>query len=90
MNPRGGLTLATLANLRDKRRVAAAVLFSPWTDLTLRGRGVQEKAHSDVLLDPAMLADAAKGYVGAIPLDDPRASPLFGIPSDLPPILSRQ
>lgn len=83
----GGLTLATLANLRDRRRVAAAVLFSPWTDLTLGGRSVQEKAHSDVLLDPAKLADAAKGYVGALPLDDPRASPLFGIPSNLPPIL---
>jgi acetyl esterase/lipase len=83
----GGLTLATLANVRDERRIAAAVLFSPWTDLTLGGRSVQKKAHSDVLLDPAKLADAAKGYVGALPLDDPRASPLFGIPSDLPPIL---
>jgi epsilon-lactone hydrolase len=57
----GGLTLATLANLRDRRRVAAAVLFSPWTDLTLGARSVQEKAHSDVLLDPAKLADATKG-----------------------------
>ena len=83
----GGLTLATLANLRDRRRVAAAVLLSPWTDLTLGGRSVQEKAHSDVLLDPAKLADAAKAYVGSLPLDDPRASPLFGVPRDLPPIL---
>lgn len=83
----GGLALATLANLHDRKRIAAAVVFSPWTDLTLGGRSVQEKAHSDVLLDPAKLADAAKGYVGALPLDDPRASPLFGIPSDLPPIL---
>ena len=40
-----------------------------------------------MLLDPAKLADAAKGYVGALPLSDPRASPLFAIPSDLPPIL---
>lgn len=83
----GGLALATLANLRDMRPVAAAVLFSPWTDLTLGGRSIQEKAHSDVLLDPPKLADAAKAYVGALPLDDPRASPLFGIPPDLPPIL---
>jgi epsilon-lactone hydrolase len=57
------------------------------SDMTLGGRSVQEKAHSDVLLDPAMLADTAKAYVGALPLDDPRASPLFDIPSDLPPIL---
>ena len=83
----GGLTLATLANLRDRKRVAAAVLFSPWTDLTLAGRSVQEKAQNDVLLIPANLAAAAKAYVGALPLDDPRASPLFGIPRNLPPIL---
>ena len=38
-------------------------------------------------LDPAKLADAAKSYAGILPLDDPRASPLFGIPNDLPPIL---
>lgn len=83
----GGLTLATLASLRERRRITAAVLFSPWTDLTLSGRSVQERAHRDPLLDPAKLADAAKAYVGALPLDDPRASPLFGIPSELPPIL---
>jgi epsilon-lactone hydrolase len=83
----GGLALATLANIRDGGRVAATVLFSPWTDLTLSGRSIQENAHRDVLLNHALLANAAKGYVGALPLDDPRASPLFAIPSDLPPIL---
>lgn len=83
----GGLTLATLARLRDRRRVGAAVLLSPWTDLTLGGRSVRENANTDILLDPAKLADAAKGYVGTVPLDDPRASPLFGIPRDLPPVL---
>jgi len=83
----GGLALATLANLRDRRRIAAAVTFSPWTDLTLSSASVQEKAHSDVLLEPARLAEAAKAYAGALPLDDPRGSPLFGIPSNLPPIL---
>ena len=83
----GGLTLATLANLHDRKRIAAAVVFSPWTDLTLSGRSMQEKAQSDVLLSSAQLADAAREYAGALPLDDPRASPLFGIPDDLPPIL---
>lgn len=83
----GGLALATLANIRDRGRVAAAVLFSPWTDLTLSGRSIQANAHRDVLLNQALLAIAAKGYVGRLPLDDPRASPLFGIPSGLPPIL---
>jgi epsilon-lactone hydrolase len=60
----GGLTLATLANLSPMRRIAAAVLLSPWTDLlTLGGCSVQEKTHSDLLLDPAKLAETAKGYV---------------------------
>lgn len=83
----GGLTLATLATLRASRSIASGVLFSPWTDLTLSGRSVQENALRDVLLHPARLADAARAYVGASPLDDPRASPLFGIPNDLPPLL---
>lgn len=83
----GGLDLATPANLRDRKCVAVAVLLSPWMDLTLSGRSVQEKVHSDVLLDPAKLADAAKAYIGTLLLDDRRASPLFSIPPDLPPIL---
>lgn len=83
----GGLALAALATLRASRCITSAVLFSPWTDLTLGGSSVQENALRDVLLDPAKLADAAKAYVGAVPRDDPRASPLFGIPSNLPPLL---
>lgn len=83
----GGLTLATLASLDDRKRIAAAVVFSPWTDLMLSGRSVQDKAQRELLLDSARLAEAAKGYAGALPLDDPRASPLFDIPSDLAPIL---
>lgn len=93
----GGLALATLARAvrspstlaAEHRvgRVAAAVVFSPWTDLTLSGRSLDEKASSDVLLEPALLASAAKGYIGSLPADDPRVSPLFGIPSGLPPLL---
>lgn len=83
----GGLALATLANMHDRKRIAAGVFFSPWTDLMLSGRSVRERAQREILLDSSRLAAAAKGYAGALPLDDPRASPLFGIPSDLPPIL---
>ena len=83
----GGLALATLWELPERKRVDAAVLFSPWLDLTLSGRSVQEKAGDDVLLSQATLAGAAQSYAGAFPLDDPRASPLFGTPRGLPPIL---
>jgi len=61
-----GITLTMLANLSNRRGVAAAAPFSPRKDLMLGGRSVKEKAHSDVLLDPARLADAAKGQVGAL------------------------
>lgn len=83
----GGLTLATLAARRRELHVCCAVVFSPWTDLTLSGASIREKAGVDVLLDPAMLADAARAYIGAAGASDARASPLFGIPSDLPPVL---
>lgn len=83
----GGLTLATLANLRDISRVAAAVTFSPWTDVTLSGDSIRDKAQTELLLTTANLAAAAKGYAGVFPLDDPRASPLFGVPRGLPPLL---
>ncbi|MFM0520888.1 MULTISPECIES: alpha/beta hydrolase fold domain-containing protein [Caballeronia] len=80
----GGLTLATLARVA---KVSAAVVFSPWTDLTLSGPSVRERASSDVLLDETSLREAARGYLGSAPSDDPRASPLFDIPDALPPLL---
>lgn len=83
----GGLTLATLAARRRDLQVCCAVVFSPWTDLTLSGASISDRAGADVLLDPAVLAEAARGYVGAASASDPRASPLLGIPGDLPPVL---
>ena len=83
----GGLTLATLAARRRELPVRCAVVFSPWTDLTLSGASIRDRADVDVLLDPAVLAAAASGYAGAAGASDPRASPLFGIPGDLPPVL---
>ncbi|WP_109478716.1 alpha/beta hydrolase fold domain-containing protein [Paraburkholderia sp. C35] len=80
----GGLTLATLARTRD---ACAAVVFSPWTDLTLSGASIHERAASEVLLDAGALREAARGYIGAAAKDDPRASPLLDIPNALPPLL---
>jgi acetyl esterase/lipase len=80
----GGLTLATLAKFD---RAAAAVVFSPWTDLTLSGNSIRERATRDLLLDANNLREAARGYAGPASTDDPRASPLFAIPERLPPLL---
>jgi acetyl esterase/lipase len=80
----GGLTLATLARTRN---ATAAVVFSPWTDLTFSGASMRARAARERLLNEEMLRDAARGYVGSTSADDPRATPLLGIPAHLPPLL---
>lgn len=84
----GGLSLATVMQARqDRVPVAACVVFSPWTDLSLSGASVGEHAVGDPLLDPAYLRASAAAYVGSSDLRDPRASPLFGAMGGLPPLL---
>jgi monoterpene epsilon-lactone hydrolase len=56
-------------------------------DLSLSGDSVREHAIGDPLLDPAYLRASAASYLGAAAPDDPRASPLFGVSDDLPPLL---
>jgi acetyl esterase/lipase len=85
----GGLALAALLALRDggDPLPAAAVCLSPWTDLTLSGASMQEKAALDPILDPAGLARFAALYAGSHPLDDPLISPHFADLRGLPPLL---
>ncbi|MFG1933962.1 alpha/beta hydrolase [Mycobacterium sp. NPDC048908] len=87
----GGLALATVARaVRAGLEVAAAVAFSPWTDLSLTGASVREHAVGDPLLDVAYLRASAAAYLGPAAPEDPRASPLFGVASGgdaLPPLL---
>lgn len=84
----GGLSLALAAQAgREGIDVAALVVFSPWTDLSLSGASVRAHAVGDPLLDPAYLRSSAAAYLGSAATDDPRASPLFGTPDGLPPLL---
>lgn len=80
----GGLTLATLA---QNARASAAVVFSPWTDLTLGGTSMRERASREFLLGEASLRESVRGYIGTADPRDPRASPLLATPDDLPPLL---
>jgi acetyl esterase/lipase len=80
----GGLTLATLA---QTTKPSAAVVFSPWTDLSLSGASIRERVATDLLLDEHALRAAATGYLRFAKADDARASPLFSIPDRLPPLL---
>lgn len=84
----GGLALATATQARrGGLDIAAVAVFSPWTDLSLSGASVGEYAIGDPLLDPAYLRASAAAYLGSAAVDDPRGSPLFDVPGDLPPVL---
>ena len=85
----GGLALATLYKLRDEGTTlpGAAVLVSPWTDLTLTGPSLWLNAGSDPMMNPASLPAIAHRYLAGADPRNPYASPLFGDPSGLPPTL---
>jgi epsilon-lactone hydrolase len=84
----GGMSLAATARLaRTNAAPDAVVVFSPWTDLTLSGETMRSMAISDISLDPEYLKQCALQYIGARAYDDPDASPLFGIPAKMPPVL---
>lgn len=83
----GGLSAALLIRLRDEGGAlpAAAVLVSPWTDLTQSGASFQTNAEHGP--DASYLAHWAGVYLAGA---DPRhawASPLFADLHGLPPLL---
>lgn len=85
----GGLSVATMLRARDEGvpLPAAAVLFSPWADLTCSGDTLREKAAEDVLVSAEIVAGMSSTYLAGA---DPRsvyASPIFADLSGLPPLL---
>jgi len=85
----GGLTLATLVALRDAGDPlpAGAVCISPWTDLALTGKSVQDKAQADIILNPDCLRTYANFYAGQHDYSSPLISPLYADLKGLPPLL---
>jgi monoterpene epsilon-lactone hydrolase len=81
----GGLTAALLVNLRDDARPlpAAAVVISPWCDLTGLGACSDEALATD-FLTPEVLVIFADNYAGesdrALPLCSPGTADLSGLP----------
>lgn len=82
----GGLALATALYLRQHAlgSVAALVLFSPWTDLTLSAI-TAEAVSKEVMLSAAWLADCAGRYLCGKSASNPLASPIFADLRGLPP-----
>ncbi|MGB2964780.1 MAG: alpha/beta hydrolase [Anaerolineales bacterium] len=82
----GGLGLALLQELRDKRITPfpkKTVLVSPWLDLTMSNESIQDYESKDHLLPVKGLIYAAKLYSGGEDLRNPLLSPLYGDMSNL-------
>jgi len=81
--------LAVLVALRDcgLPRPAAAVCFSPWTDLACSGESMRTKVAADPVIQKAGALLYARAYVGEGDLKHPLASPLYADVRGLPPIL---
>jgi epsilon-lactone hydrolase len=84
-----GLVVATLVALKAAGlpQPAAALLMSPWVDLTLSGDSITAKAAVDPALTPEGLKRRARDYVAAGDPTSGLVSPLFADLTGLPPLL---
>jgi acetyl esterase/lipase len=85
----GGLVVATLLRARDEGLPlpAAAVCFSPWTDLTGSGASVHANDGRCATFRPDNFPAFARIYLGTASPMHPYASPLFADLRGLPPLL---
>lgn len=85
----GGLTVATLMNIRNLGLPLpqSAVLLSPWLDLSLTGDSLTINAVADPMLTAHGLEKMAGAYLGDRDRRASLASPLFGDLRGLPPMM---
>ena len=85
----GGLALALMLALRDSGQAlpAAAVLFSPWTDLAATGESIRSNAKREAMFDVQSAQDGAQFYLGGRDPLTPGISPLYADLHGLPPLL---
>lgn len=85
----GGLVLATLLAARREGLPlpVAAIVFSPWVDLTLSGESMDTRGDFDPLFSRAHMARYADQYLGGHESRDALASPVFADLTGLPPLL---
>ena len=83
----GGLTVAMLLALRDagERLPACGVCMSPWLDL--KGASESARADDDPIVERQHMLDVAATYLAGASDQEPLASPLYGSPQGLPPLL---
>jgi len=85
----GGLTIATLVNLRDKKLglPACAVAISPWVDLEGLGTSITTRSAQDPMVQQDGLLWMAKMYLNGKDAKTPLAAPLHADLKGLPPTL---
>jgi monoterpene epsilon-lactone hydrolase len=69
-----------------KATLVGTVALSPVTDLTLSGATYETRADADPYFTKQQVAELVHSYLGSVDANDPRASPLQGRLSGLPPI----
>jgi acetyl esterase/lipase len=85
----GGLTIATLVNLRDQKLAlpACAVAISPWVDLEGLGNSLQTRTAEDPMVEAKGLRWMAGLYLNGASPRTPLAAPLHADMAGLPPVL---
>jgi len=85
----GGLTVATLAAIRDAKLATpgAAVCLSPWVDLEGVGDSMKSKASVDPMVQRDGLLEMAQHYLAGKDARSPLAAPLYADLAGLPPML---
>ena len=85
----GGLALSLAIHARDHGLTppAGVVLFSPWTDLAGRGESLRANDGRCAMFRPENIPAFAAAYLGPVPADDPRVSPVYADLHGLPPLL---
>ena len=89
----GNLALGLGLKLKEQGRMLPKgfVLFSPWTNLTLKGESITKKAELDPILNYKYLQEARVAYVpdgrnDETVFEGPFVSPLFGDYKHFPPV----
>ncbi|MEO6012006.1 MAG: alpha/beta hydrolase [Devosia sp.] len=85
----GGLALSMLLALRQAgaKMPRAAILLSPWTDLTVSSPSYERHRKADPIIARERLREAGLMYAGQRDPADPTASSLFADLTGLPPML---
>lgn len=84
----GGLAMALLLVIKEKKlaQPGAAILLSPWTDLTMSGDSIHTNADVEAMLPIEEMDRWAEKYTGNNDPANPHISPLFGDFTGLCPV----